>query len=123
MAGFGPTPDDFADRYVDAMNRATMTYEDVIGTVDHVLPGAFITQLGGMCLAIEARVEGGWVWVTDRDDNLPWDRRHHAGWAVGLYLGNPAENDGTDTHRFGTTDDSSLGGLLSLLPTVVYGAK
>lgn len=117
MSGFGPTPDNYADRYVSAMAGASSTYEDVIGAVDHVLKGAFMTQLGGMCLAIEAPVEGGWVWVTDRDDNLPWDRAHHSGWTVGLYLGDP--NEQFDATSYTSTDDSSLGGLLEILASVL----
>ncbi len=117
MAGLGPTPDNYADRYVSAMASASSTYEDVIGAVDHVLKGAFMTQLGGMCLAIEAPVEGGWVWITDRDDNLPWDRAHHSGWNVGLYLGNP--EDEVEASCYQTTDDSSVGGLLEILASVL----
>lgn len=120
MSDFGPTPDNYADRYVSAMASASSTYEDVIGAVDHVLPGAFLTQLGGMCLAIETPVEGGWVWVTDRDDNLPWTRSNHVGWCVGLYAGT---DEGQDPLRLDQTDDSSLGGLLALLDRVVYGVK
>ena len=121
MAGFGPLPADYADRYVQQMAFASDLYGDVIGAVNEVLPGAFMTQLGGMCLAIEAPVEGGWVWVGDATDNLPWDRAHHQGWQVHLYRGNPASDEAVDPLRYGSTDDSSLGGLMRLLNRVVYG--
>lgn len=119
MAGFGPTPENFADRYVRAMAGISEVYEDVINTVDQVLPGTFMTQLGGMCLAIEAPIDGGWVWITDEEDNLPWDRAEHRGWNVGLYLGRDDEQ--RDPIRNASTSDSSLGGLLHALETVLHG--
>lgn len=121
MAGFGPTPENFADRYVRAMASVSDVYEDVINTVDQVLPGAFMTQLGGMCLAIEAPIDGGWVWITDQEDNLPWDRNEHRGWRVGVYLGNPNTDEGSQPVRDAETADSSLGGLLHTLETVLHG--
>lgn len=118
MAGFGPTPANWADRYVANMAAASQTYEDAIGAVDQVLPGAYMTQLGGMCLAIEAPIDGGWVWITDEKDNLPWDRAHHQGWNVGLYLGH---DEGQIPVRSLETADSTLGGLMTVLETVLHG--
>jgi hypothetical protein len=119
MAGFGPTPTNWADRYVANMAYASEAYEDIIGAVDQVLPGAYMTQLGGMCLAIEAPIDGGWVWITDEEDNLPWNRARHQGWNIGLYLGHDDEQ--RDPIRSLQTSDSTLGGLMTALETVLHG--
>ena len=81
-------------RYEQAMARAAAMYQDAVDAVDEALgsSSAFITQLGGMCLAIEAPIEGGWLWVTDLQDNLSWAPDDRNGWTVGLYLGDPDDS-------------------------------
>lgn len=121
MAGFGPLPTDWASRYEFNMRHAADQYEDAIGALNSVLSGAFMTQLGGMCLAIQVPIEGGWIWVSDEEDNLPWDRGHHRGWHIGLYLGDPMTDEGSQPARDLSTSDSSLGGLLTTLQVVLHG--
>lgn len=46
---------------------------------------AEFTQTGGMCAALEVRLERGYLLVTDVDDSLPWNPEELRGWGVGFY--------------------------------------
>ena len=99
MPGFGETSSEgFAERYAAAMARAEDTYRDVLDALNAAEIPAFITQTGGMCLAIQIpwgppkppHNEPDWFWLCDRDDSLSWDRDESQGWGLGFYL---SEND------------------------------
>jgi hypothetical protein len=116
MPDFGPVPEDFADQYAQDMAAAAVMYADAVSLAATITGGAFITQLGGMCLAIECQLEGGWLWITDENDNLPWNREeHHTGWAVGIYAGDQATQDQDEPVVFLTTADATLAGLSAVL--------
>lgn len=68
------------------MRHAHYMYEDVIDALNAAEVPAFVTQTGGMCLAIEIKHPRGWFWLTDREDSLSWDREPGQGWALGFYL-------------------------------------
>jgi len=97
-------------------------YTDVL---DHLraegLPAEF-TQTGGMCAAIEARLEGGHtLLITDAEDSLAWDRLEHRGWGVGLYRPTSEYDDGPVA--FAGCDDGSLPSLLPLVREVLNGRR
>jgi hypothetical protein len=72
--------------YDSVMARGADEYLDVIAALREVgLPGTFV-QTGGMCAALEVRLEAGYgLLITDADDTLSWSRETHVGWGVGLY--------------------------------------
>jgi hypothetical protein len=118
MAGLGDFPADWRTTYDNNMHDIGTTYRDVIEAVRTVLPGAFMTQTGGMNAAIEAPIEGGWVWITDAYESLSWDRETREGWGVNLYIG---DYDADPNYvRGDLTMDDSTDGLLTLLRAVVY---
>jgi hypothetical protein len=81
------TDENFADRYSAAMDRAHETYRDVLEALWSAEIPAFMTQTGGMCLAIQIPWrKADWFWLTDKGDSLSWDRQETDGWALGFYL-------------------------------------
>jgi hypothetical protein len=116
MPGYGPAPANFAEQYAQDMADAAITYADAITVAATITGAASMTQLGGMCLAIECHLEGGWLWITDEDDNLPWNRpEHHTGWSVGIHAGDHLTQDHEEPVVFLTTTDTTLAGLRSVL--------
>lgn len=87
--------EDVVERYERAMRRAEETYEDVLAALRAAEVPAFMTQTGGMCLAIEFKaLDGdGWWWLCDKEDSLSWERDESQGWGLGRYA---EEGDGTE---------------------------
>lgn len=75
----------YVDRYEQQMRHATDLYADVLHALWAAELPATMTQTGGMCLAIELPTVNGWIWLTDREDVLSWERDEAHGWACGLY--------------------------------------
>ncbi|MDD7919682.1 hypothetical protein [Actinomycetospora callitridis] len=53
---------------------------------------AQFTQTGGMCAALEVRLERGNLLITDASEELPWDRTGQRGWGVGFYESDDASD-------------------------------
>jgi len=96
------------------MEIGTQRYADVLCLLaDGGLPACF-TQTGGMCAALEIRLEGGrTILVTDAEDSLAWDPFEHRGWGVGLYSPGSEYDDGPV--RFVDSQDGSSSALLPLI--------
>lgn len=96
--------------YADAMTYGAQAYADAIDALtQRGLPTVF-TQTGGMCAALEATIEGGYLLITDFEGPLEWDRADHEGWLVGLYLG---EED--EARRYKDSRASDVETLLELV--------
>ncbi|HVV74484.1 MAG TPA: hypothetical protein VHC43_00495 [Mycobacteriales bacterium] len=107
--------------YQEAIRFGAAEYADVIQALWQAGYRTSFTQTGGMCAALEVRLEtGASLLITDADDTLSWDRIDHRGWAVGMY---PPENeyDG-EALAFRQTDRSDIDGLLSLISYVLAAA-
>lgn len=93
-------------------------YADVLASLHaEGLPAQF-TQTGGMCAAIEVRLEGGrTLLITDAEDSLAWDRHDHRGWGVGLYR--PASDYDDGPTYFETDEDGALPALLPMVRRVL----
>lgn len=77
--------------YEQTMRHGAAQYADVLQALWGAGFPASFTQTGGMCAAIEVRLDGGaTLLVTDADDSLAWSRDEHCGWGVGLY---PSEDE------------------------------
>lgn len=86
MAGIGPAPSDFADRYTSYMGQAEANYQDVLDALHAAEIPATMTQTGGMCLAITFPWSmGSYFLLTDQDDVLSFERDEEQGWRLGLY--------------------------------------
>jgi hypothetical protein len=112
MAGPGPTPADRASQFKGSMNTVNTVYRDAISTLAAITGTAQITQLGGMDLALESILEGGWMWITDLHDSLPWDRADHQGWWAGIYEGHMNQTEpGRKPIVWAEIDDTSMTAL------------
>lgn len=69
-----------------AMDVGAARYQDAIEELHSLRLPAGFTQTGGMCAALEVRLERGYLLITDIDDSLPWQREELRGWGVGYYL-------------------------------------
>lgn len=79
-----PSHDEWRRRYDAQMAEAERIYRDVLDRLSDC--GAFITQTGGMCLAIEIPgPKGTHFLLTDQEDSLSWERDPDQGWALGFY--------------------------------------
>jgi len=97
----------------------TAMYRDAIALVADLVGHAHLTSLAGGNLAIEAVIEGGWLWVTDEDDALFGDRDSETGWSVGVY---PGTRDSNLEHRhrvFLSAHGTDLSVLRRLLSTAL----
>ena len=91
-----------------AMNIGAALYEDAIEELRCLgLPAEF-TQTGGMCAALEVRLERGYLLITDVDDSLPWQREELRGWGVGYYASDDVSEGPQD---FEETDDTATSAL------------
>lgn len=81
-----PTHGEWRDAYDAQMAEAEATYRDVLELLwSNEIP-AFITQTGGMCLAIQIPgPRDSWFWLTDAEDALSWEREPDQGWGLGYY--------------------------------------
>jgi hypothetical protein len=97
--------------YESAMSSARRRYADVVAAVGGMSVGrAFVTQTGGMCLAVEVALpDGRYLLITDECGSLPWDRGDLTGWGVGVYLYDDSGMVGNDCLSFAGSD-----GLTSL---------
>lgn len=82
-------------------------YDDALAGLRQALGEAEFVSLGGGAMVIQCPVEGGWVWVTDEDDNLSSDLEDNSGWWVGIYAGRYEDQVGEAdpvvyASRFGT---------------------
>jgi hypothetical protein len=104
--------------YDDTMRYGEAQYADVIEALRCAGWQAFFTQTGGMCAAIEVRLEAGAsVLVTDADDTLAWERSEHRGWGVGLY---PPDNEyDTQALAYNQTENGDVATLLPLIEAVL----
>lgn len=105
--------DSVRSSYEAQMRCAARSYSDVTATLlEHGLPASF-TQTGGMCAAIEIRLERGALLVTDASEVLPWTPQTQCGWGVGYY---PSEDacDGP-TEYVEDPADTSIARLLELV--------
>lgn len=81
------------------------------------LPTIF-TQTGGMCPALEVKLETGQtLLITDFAEPLPWDRQEQRGWRVGLYP--PPDVDDQEPLRDAGVEDTSAAALLALVRQVL----
>lgn len=83
-------------------------YRDALTVVSNVVGDADLISLGGGTMAIEAVLEGGWLWVTDEDDALFGDRSAETGWSVAVYPGTPLTNESRDLLAFVSAHGTSL---------------
>lgn len=104
--------------YQTTMSIGADRYSDVLGQLaSSGLPASF-TQTGGMCEAIEVRLDGGsTLLITDAEDSLSWDRDQHRGWGVGLYP--PASAYDAGPSVFDSTDDGGVPAVLDLVRSVL----
>jgi hypothetical protein len=103
--------------YDETMDEGSRQYADILAALAEAGLAASFIQTGGMCAAIEIRLETGHtVLVTDADDTLAWTRAEHLGWGVGLYA--PGE-DIEEALRYEQTDASDQAGLLALISRVL----
>lgn len=86
IEGRVPDHNEWRRGYVVLMADAERTYRDVLEQLWAASIPAFITQTGGMCLAIQIPGPTGTHFLlTDREDSLSWEREPDQGWALGYY--------------------------------------
>jgi len=85
-----------SDRYEDAMAHAGAIYADVVDAFKAAgFPDTYVTQTGGMCLAIEVPIgTTHHALVTAYEDILPWEREELTGWACFVYENAVVEAEG-----------------------------
>jgi hypothetical protein len=105
-------------QFDQAMKVGAARYGTVIETLNNSgLPTTF-TQTGGMCAALEIRLEtGGHLLITDAEDSLSWNRDEQHGWGVGLYRAESEYDDGP--LAFAESDDRSIESLFVLVREVL----
>lgn len=104
--------------YEQTMRRGAAEYADVLQALWGAGFPASFTQTGGMCAALEVRLEAGaTLLITDADDSLAWDRDEHCGWAVGLYPSEDAYDSGCLTFESAAEGDTET--LLALVERVL----
>ena len=104
--------------YEQSMRWGAAQYADVLQALWSAGFPASFTQTGGMCAAIEVRLEGGpTLLITDAEDTLSWDRDEHRGWGVGLYSSDE-EYDGEQL-AYDSAEDGEIETLLALVEKVV----
>jgi hypothetical protein len=91
------------------------SYSDVVGLVASVVGAAYLTWLGGGNMAVEAIIEGGWLWVTDEDDAFFGDRGEETGWSVGVYPGSPLADEVRYPRTFVSAHGTGLNTLRAIL--------
>jgi hypothetical protein len=116
----GGPPDRTRNRAVQAL---APTYRDAITVVAQVVGevgDAWLTSLSGGNLAIEALIEGGWLWVTDEDDAFFGEREHESGWSVAVYPGTPDTNETHHQRVFLSAHGTDLSILRQLLVQALH---
>jgi hypothetical protein len=104
--------------YEAAMAMGSAGYRDAVDLLAAAGIPVTFTQTGGMCAALEARLEGRYtLLITDADDALPWDSSQRRGWGVGFYR--PYNEHEDSPVAFGNTRDPSLAALLPLVRDVL----
>ncbi len=102
----------------ETMALGQAEYQDVLDALAAAGLRASFTQTGGMNAALEVLLDGGYsLLITDAEDSLSWSRAEHDGWTVGLYR--PENQYDGDCTTYGTTEDSSTEGLLTLVQDVL----
>jgi len=106
--------------YAETMAYGTGQYRPVIdGLRDAGLPAQFV-QTGGMCAALEVRLETGHVLiVTEADDSLSWDWAHHHSWGVGAYTAKSYENSFSDQLGYVESENGDLPTLIKLIEQLI----
>ena len=105
--------------YDTTMRIGQRRYQDVLDMLAASRLGATFTQTGGMNVPLEVLLDGGHtLLITDAEDSLSWDRAEHAGWAVGLYPPDHA-NEGGDCLAFDSSDDGTPAALVPLVRRVL----
>lgn len=80
--------------YGQTLDEAAKRYADVFAILKGAGFEASMTQTGGMCLAIEIKFDDNhYMWLTDSEDALSFDRNVSDGWALGCYS-NDGDSDG-----------------------------
>jgi hypothetical protein len=106
--------------YEEIMRAGAEQYQDVLESLSSAGLPAVFTQTGGMCAALEIRLETGWsVLVTEAEDSLTWDRSEHATWRAGLYPDGNEHDQGALAYE--ATDDGSIEALLDLIRSLLAG--
>jgi hypothetical protein len=107
--------------YDETMRYGAAQYADVIQALWNAGFKASFTQTGGMCAAIEVRLEtGASLLITDAEDTLSWERVDQRGWGVGLF---PSDDESdTEALAFEQTDSGDVGELLTLISRVLATA-
>jgi hypothetical protein len=95
-------------------------YDDALANLRRVLGEAEFVSLGGGAMVIQCPLEGGWVWVTDEDDNLSPVRADNSGWWVGIFTGRYEDQIGEANpvvyaSRYGTDVLSLMAALMQAL--------
>ena len=105
--------------YDETMREGALAYADVLAALEAAGMPATFTQTGGMCAALEIRLETGHiVLITDPEDTLSWSRADHAGWGVGLY---PPGEDSGEALVFEQVPASDCEALLEAIRDVLQG--
>lgn len=91
----------------EAMLVGAGRYGDALAELGRFGPAEF-TQTGGMCAALQVRLERGYLLVTDAEEPLPWDRSELRGWGVGFY---PTDDVCEGPEAFVATEDTSVPAL------------
>lgn len=93
--------------YDEAMRYGAAQYADVIQALWKAGFRASFTQTGGMCAALEVRLEtGASLLITDAEDALCWDRLDHCGWGVGMYP--PDDDHDAESLAFEQTEQGNI---------------
>ena len=104
--------------FKEAMAAGAAEYRDVLDALAAADLPAVFTQTGGMCAAVEVRLEDGrTLLITDAEDCLTWQRGDHRGWGVGLYP--PDSEYDSGPLAFENEEDGSLSTLLPLVRRVL----
>lgn len=107
--------------YEQTLAAGATQYRDVLRLLEDAGLRASFTQTGGMNAALEVLLDSGHsLLITDAEESLSWDRRDHAGWGVGLYPPDQA-NEGGDCLAFDSTADGSAQALVPLAEAVLAG--
>jgi hypothetical protein len=107
--------------YEQTMQDGEREYADVLDALNVAgLPTSF-TQTGGMCAALETRLEGGLgLLITAADDTLPWRRSDLVGWGVGLYSRGDLHDD--LPLAYASTPDIDIPSLVAVIAGLIHGS-
>lgn len=84
-------------------------YADVFDALRKIGLEPSIAQTGGMCMTIHCSLgDGYYLWLTNRDDTLSFERRLEDGWTLGVYAGWDEDGDGMPLPIFDGEDYLSV---------------